>query len=145
MIGAGASYSITGDDVLWTDTIATTAAATFSTELETTGDLGLPGIPDSATQTDRSAPSVSVNERRLVHMVTASNTIAQDGPLWVGGSYRCPTCIRDPRALMFGAVEAVVCHDCAAYWLTPTSDKADAAAGWGGVNAGGPASSWGRR
>ncbi|WP_233147872.1 hypothetical protein, partial [Pseudonocardia sp. Ae717_Ps2] len=51
VIGAGASYSITGDDVLWTDTIATTAAATFSTELETTGDLGLPGIPDSATQT----------------------------------------------------------------------------------------------
>ena len=61
MIGAGASYS-TDDDVLWTDTITTAAAATLSTELKTTGDLDLPDIPDSATQTDRSSPSVSVTE-----------------------------------------------------------------------------------
>ncbi|WP_337819441.1 hypothetical protein [Pseudonocardia sp. Ae707_Ps2] len=64
--------------------------------------------------------------------MTTSNTITQDGPLWVGGSYRCPTCIRELRALMFGAVEAFVCHDCATYWLTPTSNKTDAAAGWAG-------------
>ncbi|WP_337819568.1 hypothetical protein [Pseudonocardia sp. Ae707_Ps2] len=121
----------TADDVLWTDTIATTTAATLSTEPETTGDLDLPDIPDSATQTDRSSPSVSINERRPVHRVTTSNTITQDGPLWVGGSYRCPTCIRELRALMFGAVEAFVCHDCATYWLTPTSNKTDAAAAGG--------------
>ncbi|WP_224389010.1 hypothetical protein [Pseudonocardia sp. ICBG1293] len=36
-------------------------------------------------------------------------------------SYRCPTCTQAPRALMLGQVEALVCGDCATYWLTPTA------------------------
>lgn len=61
-----------------------------------------------------------------------STTTVPPGLHWAVGGYRCPSCTRDLRAVMFDTVEAFVCHDCATYWLTPTSDKADTAAGWAG-------------
>ncbi len=37
------------------------------------------------------------------------------------GGYRCPACDHEPRTVMFGPAEALVCSDCATYWLTPTA------------------------
>ncbi|WP_226353132.1 hypothetical protein [Pseudonocardia sp. ICBG601] len=54
---------------------------------------------------------------------TSAATTDGNGLRWddTAGSYRCPTCTQTPRTLAVGPVEALVCSDCATYWLTPTA------------------------